>query len=179
MESKIFAALRVDPAYIVIVAFVLILLLFVLIINTNMKYRRLKSSYNAFMKGQDGKMLEESFLNKFEKLEEIAEAANKNQEDIKTLFEKMNQNYQKVGIVKYDAFNEMGGKLSFVLTLLDGNDNGWILNVMHSRDGCYNYIKEIVNGESYIELSEEESECLDHAIYEETFGIDMNIKDVK
>ena len=53
-------------------------------------------------------------------------------------------------------FHEMGGELSFALTMLDENNNGWIFNAMHSREGCYTYIKEVVNGESYIELSSEE-----------------------
>ena len=44
---------------------------------------------------------------------------------------------------------------------------------MHSREGCYNYIKEIVKGESYIELSEEEAESLDKAIFQETPGLDL------
>ena len=39
------------------------------------------------------------------------------------------------------------------LALLDKNNNGFIMNAMHSREGCYTYIKEIVKGESYIELS--------------------------
>ena len=72
----------------------------------------------------------------------------------------MEKSYQKVGIVKYDAFNEMGGKLSFALAMLDNNNTGWILNAMHSREGCYTYVKEIVKGESYIELAEEEAAAL-------------------
>ena len=79
----------------------------------------------------------------------------------------------KVAIVKYDAFKEMGGKLSFALTMLDNDNNGWILNSMHSRDGCYTYIKEIVRGESYIELSEEEAESLDQAVYQEMYDPDV------
>lgn len=63
----------------------------------------------------------------------------------------------------------MGGKLSFALTLLDGNNSGWIINAMHSREGCYTYIKEIVRAESYIELSEEEAESLEQAIYQEVY----------
>lgn len=69
----------------------------------------------------------------------------------------------------------MGGKLSFAIALLDGKDSGFILNSMHSRDGCYNYVKEIVNGQSYIELSEEEAESLEKAMYQETFGLDLKI----
>mgnify|MGYP000028404445 CR=1 FL=1 len=59
----------------------------------------------------------------------------------------------------------MGGKLSFALAMLDGNDSGWIINAMHSREGCYTYVKEIVKGESYVELAEEEAEALDKAIF--------------
>ena len=76
---------------------------------------------------------------------------------------------QKCGLVKYDAFNEMGGKLSFALAFLDSNNNGWIMNAMHSREGCFTYAKEIVKGESYVELAEEEAEALDRAIYKEDF----------
>ena len=72
---------------------------------------------------------------------------------------------------RHNILQEMGGKLSFALTLLDGNNNGYIINSMHSREGCYNYIKEIVKGESYIELSEEEAESLDRAIFQEALGL--------
>ena len=96
---------------------------------------------------------------------------NENKEDIKKLAKKMEGHYQKAGIVKYDAFHEMGGNLSFALAMLDANDNGWIFNAMHSREGCYTYIKEIVKGESYIELSEEEQQCLEKTIYQEEYDI--------
>ena len=61
--------------------------------------------------------------------------------------------------------------------MLDGKNNGWVINAMHSREGCYTYIKEIVNGESYIELSEEEAESLEKAVYQEEYGIDMGDHD--
>ncbi len=83
---------------------------------------------------------------------EKIENAEENREKLKN-YKKMEGHYQKVGIVKYDAFHEMGGDLSFALTMLDENNTGWILNAMHSREGCYTYIKEVIKGESYIELS--------------------------
>ena len=69
--------------------------------------------------------------------------------------------------MKYDAFNEMGGKLSFALVLLDKENNGFVMNAMHSREGCYTYIKEIINGESFIALGNEEQEALDKALGKE------------
>ena len=54
----------------------------------------------------------------------------------------------------------MGGKLSFSIALLDENNNGFILNSVHSAEGCYTYTKEIKNGNCKISLGEEEEKAL-------------------
>ena len=71
-----------------------------------------------------------------------------------------NSTMNKYGSVKYDAFDDVGGKLSFAFAMLDKSDTGVVLNAVHSRENCFLYIKEIVKGESYIMLSEEEIEAL-------------------
>lgn len=132
------------------------------------------------MRGKDGKNLEESILKKFAEIDRIAKITKKNEESIRRINKKIKKNYQKAGIVRYNAFQEMGGNLSFALTMLDEENSGWIFNSMHSRDGCYTYIKEIVKGESYIELAEEEKESLEHAIFQEAYDIkDITIKNLK
>ena len=57
----------------------------------------------------------------------------------------------------------MAGKLSFALALLNQDNTGVVINAMHSREGCFTYAKEIIKGESYIVLSEEEKEALNQA----------------
>lgn len=173
--NGILDSLGIDPFYLFVIVFILQIVIIVLLIILNSKYRHLQKSYTTFMKGKNGKNLEKSIFKKFAKLDEIAELVKENKEEINDLSKRMEGNYQKVGIVKYDAFHEMGGNLSFALTMLDQNNNGWIFNAMHSREGCYTYIKEIVKGESYIELSEEEQTCLEKAIYQEEY----DIKDMK
>ncbi len=173
--NGILGSLGIDPFYLFIFLFILQVVLIVLLVILNNKYRYLQKSYTTFMKGRNGKNLEKSIFKKFEELEEISDLVNENKEKIKDISKKMEGHYQKAGIVKYDAFHEMGGNLSFALTMLDQNNNGWIFNAMHSREGCYTYIKEIVKGESYIELSEEEQQCLEKAIYQEEY----DIKDMK
>ena len=173
MESKLLEKIGIDPGIILIVMAILIVIALVIALRANMKYTRLKSSYNSFMKGKDGRTLEDSIFEKFDELDELTKIALKNRKDIRTIQGEILGTFQKVGILKYDAFNEMGGNLSFALTLLDGNNSGYIINSMHSREGCYNYIKEIVKGESYIELSKEEAESLERAIYQDTLGIDL------
>ena len=90
--------------------------------------------------------------------------------DIEYIYGKLNiacdmllNSYQKMSIVKYDAFKEMGGKLSFSLALLDDKNNGYILTSVHTREGCYTYVKEIIKGESFVVLSEEERSALEEA----------------
>ena len=161
MESKILAKLGIDPAFIFLFMLILIVVLFVLYVNVSLKYDRLKNSYASFMRGKDGKNLEESILTKFSELDGIAKIIKQNRADVKEMYRRTEHCIQKCGIVKYDAFNEMGGKLSFALALLDSDNTGWIMNAMHSREGCYTYVKEILKGESYVELSEEEAEALD------------------
>lgn len=167
MESKILVTLGIDPAYILLFLLILIVVLFVLYVNLTVKYNKLQSSYNTFMKGRNGKNLEESLKEKFSEVDSILKITKQNRLDIKEINKRLEKNFQKTGIVKYDAFNEMGGKLSFAVALLDKDNNGWIMNAMHSREGCYTYIKEIVKGESYVELAEEEAEALDKAIFDD------------
>ena len=154
------------------VMFLLIVILFLLVLRVSMNYNRLKNSYNSFMKGKDGKTLEESWRERFAELDAVVKITKQNRQELKEMSRVLSANYQKFGIIKYDAFNEMGGKLSFALAMLDGNNNGWILNAMHSREGCYTYVKEIVKGESYVELSEEEAEALDKAIFESPYNVE-------
>lgn len=176
MTNGILSGLGIDTGYLVILFFLIQLLLFVMLIRINMKYNRLKRSYSSFMKGKDGKNLEESILVRFQELDELSERTEASEEKIKELYKILKQTYQKKGIVRYDAFHEMGGNLSFVLTMLNEENSGWIFNAMHSREGCYTYIKEVVRGESYIELAEEEKECLERAIFQEAYDIkDVNL----
>lgn len=172
MESKILSTLGIDPGIIFIVMLILIIVLFVLYFKVSMNYNRLKNSYNSFMKGKDGKTLEESMKEKFAEVETVVKITKQNRQDIKDMSRILKRNFHKFGIVKYDAFNEMGGKLSFAIAMLDGNNSGWIINAMHSREGCYTYIKEIIKGESYIELAEEEAEALDKAIFENPYDVE-------
>ncbi len=173
MENSILFNMGFDPIILIVIMFIAIVVLFVLFSNVNMKYGRLRANYNTFMKGKDGKTLENAFVKGFQDIERLEELYKQNESAVNDLKKNLNKNYQKLGIVKYDAFDEMGGKLSFALTMLDAKDNGFLINAMHSREGCYTYIKEIVKGKSYIELAAEEAESLERAIYQETYGLDI------
>ena len=97
-------------------------------------------------------------------IDRLYEAKEDHEHAIKTLEHDILKLFQQYGVEKYDAFDDVGGKLSFALALLDKDNSGIILNAVHSRDNCFLYLKEIVKGESYVMLSQEEVEALRKAV---------------
>lgn len=153
-----------DSDYIIIGLAVVILIIFIMLIVNVVQMKKLKKNYKIFMSGKTAGNLEDTLFKRLNQIDELILANAKNENSIDVLSKKMKLTYQKMGLIKYDAFHEMGGKLSFSLAMLDESDNGFIINAMHTREGCYTYIKEIIEGNSVIILSEEEQKALDRAI---------------
>jgi len=76
--------------------------------------------------------------------------------------------FQKIGFVKYNAFENIGNDLSFALTLLDGNNNGICISSIYGRSESRIFSKPIVKGKSLVSLSQEELESLNEALGERT-----------
>ncbi len=142
----------------------LVLVLIIINIVNGVKMKKLKKKYQTFMDGKDGASLEDTIHETLSKIDQIMDSDEENKKNIQMVLNHLDGTYQKLGLVKYDAFHEMGGKLSFSLALLNRKNDGFIINAMHSREGCYTYIKEIINGNSIILLSDEEKEALEMAI---------------
>ena len=151
---------NLDVGYIFLGITVLLLILIICFIVFIVQYAKLKKRYNKFMKGKNASSLEDDIDGIFHDMKLLKTNVDKNKRDIRVLYKNMESTFQKVGIVKYDAFNQMGGKLSFSLALLDENDNGFVLNSVHSSDGCYTYTKEIKGGKCEIALGSEENKAL-------------------
>lgn len=164
MENSILNNLIIDPGIIIILMMVMILILFVLHIKNLFKLNRFMKKYKSFMRGKDGISLEKTILSNMNDIDMLIESSKNHMEQIRQLKEIQEHTLNKTAIVKYDAFKEMGGKLSFALAMLDQENSGFVINAIHSREGCYTYIKEIVKGESYIILGEEEKEALRQAV---------------
>ena len=143
-----------------IILIVLVALLFLAVIVMSRSLKRMEKKYNRFMRGLDGTSLEKEFAREFRKVDDYRIAQEKVSEHINDLEKYQRSSISKYGIVKYDAFEDVGGKLSFALAMLDETDTGFVLNAIHSKDNCFLYLKEIVNGESYIMLSTEEINAL-------------------
>lgn len=107
----------------------------------------------------------EEILNKH--IEKINQTISKNEELEKfcmTLDAGIKHCIQKVGIYRYNAYQDTGSELSFTLALLDEKNNGVVLNGIYSREMSNIYAKPIINGHSKYKMTEEEKEALKRAM---------------
>ena len=160
------ADLGIEVDLITLISAGIILLLLILVIVLFAKQSGLKKRMGFFMSGSDGKSLEDAFVRKFENMDFV----NAKLAEIDGRLDLIDRNllitFQRYSIVKYDAFSAGGGHLSFVLCMLTKDDNGFIMNTVHSNsnEGYFCYLKEIKNGSSSLELSEEERQALEQAL---------------
>ena len=146
------------------ILFILVILEYSMIKANNNKLKRQKRRYDHLLRGKNPDINLEGLI-----LELNAQIEQSNK-DIKSLDQRASDTknssmgaVSKMAVVHYDAFNSQRGRNSFSLTLLDSYHNGIILTNLYSQDGSNTYLKEIVNGDSEIELSDREKECLEKA----------------
>ena len=164
MQSSFLNSLGFDPGILMIVLLLIMALVLFYLAHVSMKMSRFLKRYKLFMRGKDGASLEKAMESEFIEVERIGEQCKNQAAEIQHIKDIMRRTPMKTGIVKYDAFPDVGGRMSFALALLDQDNTGFVLNAIHSKEGCYTYIKETVKGESYIVLGEEEKEALRQAV---------------
>jgi len=164
MNESIISKLGIDMGILLLVLILMIIAFLILVICLIVKINRLDRKLKGFMGGRDGASLEKNIFALYEDNKMLKEHMMKHRKDIQNLYKKHESTFQKMGLVKYDAFHQMGGQLSFSLALLDEMNNGFIINSVHSTDGCYSYTKRITAGECKLALGKEEEEALARAM---------------
>ena len=130
----------------------------------NKKLKDIDKRLHRLMRGKTASSLESEIIHLFEANDVLTENAHDLQRRMDAQEQIIETCYRKSGLVKYDAFNQMGGKLSFALALLKEDNNGMILNSVHSPEGNYTYVKEVKEGRCDLELSSEEERALNSAL---------------
>jgi hypothetical protein len=143
---------------------IVFIVMFIIIISNSVKIKRLTKKYNDFMSGADYGNIEELIKNCIDETKDIKGKYSETELKINNLQRDIIQCIQKVGIVRYNAFDNVGSDLSFCIALLDNNNNGVVLSGIYSRDNSMNYAKPIVDGKSKYALSAEEIQAVDVAI---------------
>ena len=139
----------------------LILILLVLNVVLFIKFRKLNQFAQLFFAGKNGKDLEEVISSHYKLIL-------KNEKDIKELFDGYEKIFniaakgiQKVGVIRYNPFKDMGGNQSFSIAMLDRNDSGLLITTLATRDGARIFSKAVTAGDcKEFPLLEEEKKAI-------------------
>lgn len=151
-------------AFIIIGLLVIILLLFIIIISLMRSTSKLEKRYRRLTRGINNKNLEEIINSK---LDEVDKAMAKSEDAInecKVISEEIKGCVNKVAIMRYKAFPDVGSDLSFSIAILDSYNDGVLITGIYSRHDSTTYAKPVDKGISRYELSEEEAYVLNEAI---------------
>lgn len=155
--------------YIILGMGLIIILLFIMVIILFNAIGKVENRYRKLMRGTNNRNLEEMLLDKVESIDEVKEISQKVIGECERLEEKMKECIQKVAIMRYKAFEDVGSDLSFSIAMLDDKNDGVIVTGIYGRQESTTYAKPIDKGISRYDLSEEELYVLNEAInkYEE------------
>jgi hypothetical protein len=117
--------------------------------------------FNFFKKTKKEPPTPKEILDLIQKLEKNFQQINQDLENFK---KEMRFSIQKVGIVRFNPFKEVGGNQSFSIALLDREKNGLVITSLYSREGNRVYAKPIEKGNSRYQLSREEKEAIEKAL---------------
>ncbi len=162
MENLINSLGMNNIIYILSGLLIILLIGFVILLG---KVISLNKRYKKFIvKLGDGKDLQEDLENYMYRVERVERQNAEILGQISGLDKDLEGCIQKVGILRYSAFQDTGSDLSFTLALLDEHDNGVVLNGIYSREMSNIYAKPVEGGKSKYTLSEEEQEAIKRAI---------------
>lgn len=150
--------------YILLGMGIIILLLLILVIALWRSVGKLENKYRRMMRGTTTKNLEELINSKLDEVEKATDAANVAAKACDELKVEIKGCVQKVGIMRYKAFEDVGSDLSFSIAMLDGHNDGIIITGLYGRHDSTTYAKPVDKGISRYELSEEEAHVLKEAM---------------
>ena len=147
---------------------VLVIAVLVYCVILHIRLGSLKKKYDFFMQGDNGASLERKLSVEVSEIRDAAKGLESLLTEQAAIRNTQSNTIQKIGFIKYNAFENIGNDLSFALTLLDGNNNGICISSIYGRSESLIFSKPIVKCKSLVSLSQEELESLNEALGERT-----------
>ncbi len=158
--QSIVAWVQQEPGLSLLIAAGAYLLLFILLITVLIRQSKIGRKQARLLRGTDGESLERMLLEHVDGAQAVREQITRAQEAGTANAQALKECLQRVGLVRYNAFNDVGGDQSFSLALLDGDSNGLVISGLYSRNDMRVYAKPIAAGESPLVLSSEERQAI-------------------
>jgi hypothetical protein len=157
-------ALRDNAGILIVFLFVTTALLAAGIFLLFRQLSLLRKNIAILKRGASGESLVEKVANEALEIEELSRRLDEQAAQKDYLADVLAGSVQRVAVIRYDAFDDMGGKLSFSIALLDENGDGVVLTSIYGRNENRTYAKAVRGGASSHVLSNEETEALRRAV---------------
>lgn len=149
---------------IIILLLLVVLILALLSCFLFVYYLKINKAINLFLEKGKVKDLRDVLFSQSDALKELESRLKDSNDRIKLMEDVSKITLQKVGVVRFNPFNDYGGNQSFVIALLDGKNNGFVISSLFMKEGNRVYAKSIMNGASDYVLSNEEKEAIMRAV---------------
>jgi hypothetical protein len=150
--------------YVLLGMTVMILLALFVFISINIRLGKMNKKYRRMMQGVNGENLEKLLISHIEEVKHVVGKVDTLSEDCKRLEKIAKDCVQKVALVRFNAFEDVGSDLSFAIALLDSYNNGLVISSIYGRNEFRTYSKPIVSGVSSYLLTDEEKQAVAQAI---------------
>lgn len=161
--SHILDLLVIYEKYVLLVLIVLFLFLLTAFIGISVRMSRQIGYYRTMLTGMEGKNLEEMLYACFEQAKGATNNVQEYSLAVQEIRDRLKICTQKLAIVRFNAFEDIGGEMSFALAVLDQNNNGYILSNIYARQESHVYVRPIEQGKSNFHLLPEEEKALEQA----------------
>ena len=143
---------------------------FILLLINNSRIKKYKRYYEKTLaKFNSHENVNDEFNLIYDRIRNVEELSKNTIEIVDKFEEKIKNNVQKIGFVKYNAYDETDNKLSFALAMLDDRNDGITINYIYSKHGGNIYAKLVSNGNTEERLSEEEALAIKNACDDKDF----------
>ncbi len=141
----------------------LVVLLVVALAAAALAWRRaaeIDRRLQALTRGDDGRSLQAVLESHLGRVDEIAAAVDRLAGRTRALEVSGRKAFQRIGLVRFNPFEDTGSNQSFALALLDADDDGVVVSSLHARGGTRIYAKAVAAGRPEATLSDEETQAL-------------------
>ena len=152
------------PEFIIFIILIVIVILIISNVFLTIYFLKLKKRFDLFFKGTQIKNFEGILVEQIKRILKQEKDVKNILKEISKLNKISERSFQKFKIVRYNPLQDVGGDQSFIIVLLDAQNNGFVINSLYTREGNRIYAKFIEQGASKYQLSEEEREAIERTI---------------
>jgi hypothetical protein len=153
-----------DPQTGIIVVGVIAVVALLLSVAIALRTGRMKRQYRVLSAADSRSSFVEVVARKTEEVRELRADVARLADELRATQGELREAIRHVGLVRYDAFGDMGGRMSFSVALVDDHGNGFVLSAIHARSESRSYVKELRGGMAEVLLSPEETAAVADAV---------------